>query len=293
MSCSEQTSEYIGRFAPSPTGLLHLGSLVAAIASYCDAMKNNGKWLIRIEDIDPPREITGASKGILSSLQSYGFQFPKDVLYQSTRNPAYNTVLNRLKKLNATYECKCSRSTLKNISMKKHICRDITQRYEPPFHIKCKVPNIEIDFEDQIQGQKKYYLHKCGDFVLQRSDGYFAYQLAVVSDDHFQGITHIVRGIDLLDSTPWQIYLNSLLGFNQPHYAHIPILTNDSGQKLSKQTFAKEIDNQNPLQTLMTAYNFLNQSPFSAVPKTIDQFWHHAIENWELNKIAKVHSIKI
>jgi len=293
MNHSEHTSEYIGRFAPSPTGLLHLGSLVAAVASYCDAMKNKGKWLVRIEDIDPPREIMGASKGILSTLNAYGFNFSKDVLFQSTRNQIYETILERLKKTNATYKCKCSRSTLKNISIEYHECRQKNLKFSPPFHIKCKVPNLEINFEDLIQGIKKYNLFECGDFILKRSDGYFAYQLAVVTDDYCQGVTHIVRGIDLIDSTPWQMLLNSLLGFHQPQYAHIPILTNELGQKLSKQTFAKEITHENPLQTLIKAYSFLNQSPFVETPKTINQFWQHAIKHWKLNKIAKVHSIKI
>lgn len=293
MSHVETPRQYIGRFAPSPTGLLHLGSLVAAIASYCDAKKNKGKWIVRIEDLDPPREIKGASKGILSSLKKYGFQFESNVLYQSSRHHDYKKTLDQLIKLSATYNCSCSRKTLKNLAIENHLCRTLNQTPNAPFHVKCKVPNDLICFEDKIQGQKLYQLQNCGDFVLRRSDGLFAYQLAVVTDDFYQGVTHIVRGIDLIDSTPWQIYLNSLLGYHQPQYTHIPVLTNDQGQKLSKQTFAKEIDNEKPLQTLITAYKFLNQKPFVNVPQSIDQFWQHAINHWELNKIAKVHAIKV
>ena len=293
MRQSETPEPYIGRFAPSPTGLLHLGSLVAAMASYCDAKKNKGQWLVRIEDLDPPREIKGASEGIISSLNKYGFEFDSDVLYQSSRHDTYNETLNRLKNISATYDCSCSRKTLKNLAIENHLCRTLKQRPDLPYHVKCKVPKQILRFEDKIQGPQSYQLHNCGDFVLKRSDGLFAYQLAVVADDYFQGVTNIVRGIDLIDSTPWQIFLNHLLNYHQPQYAHIPILTNDQNQKLSKQTFAQEIDNNNPLNTLLRAYKFLNQKPFPKAPQTINQFWHHAINHWELNKIAKVHAIKV
>jgi glutamyl-Q tRNA(Asp) synthetase len=294
MNHSEHQSDYIGRFAPSPTGLLHKGSLLAAMASYCDAMKNKGKWLVRIEDIDPPREISGASKGILKTLRNYGFQFQDNVLYQSTRYQAYSQILDLLKKKSIVYTCACSRSELKNKTIESHKCRNNKQSAYSPYNYKCKVPNTQIHFNDLIQGEYKTNLFQdCGDFILKRKDELFSYQLAVVVDDFHQGITHIVRGIDLIDSTPWQIYLNSILGYQQPIYAHIPILTNDKKQKLSKQTYAKEIDNNKPLETLIKTYSYLNQTPFSKTPQTIDQFWHHAISHWKLNKIAKVHEIKV
>jgi glutamyl-Q tRNA(Asp) synthetase len=294
MSHSDKQSDYVGRFAPSPTGFLHKGSLIAAIASYCDAMKNNGKWLVRIEDIDPPREISGASKGILSTLKNYGFQFHADVLYQSTRYQAYSQILDQLKEKPYVYVCACSRADLKMTTIESHICRNSKQTLSLPYNYKCKVPNTEILFNDLIQGEYITNLYQDhGDFVLKRKDKLFSYQLAVVIDDNYQGITHIVRGIDLIDSTPWQIHLNSLLGFKQPIYAHIPILTDNKGQKLSKQSHAKEIDNQKPLETLINTYQYLNQTPFSQKPQSIDQFWQHAISHWKLNKIAKVHEIKV
>ena len=294
MRDSDKSSDYIGRFAPSPTGFLHKGSLIAAIASYCDAMKNKGEWLVRIEDIDPPREITGASKGILKTLKNYGFHFKKEVLYQSSRYQAYTQILDQLKEKSVVYACACSRADLKNKTIESHICRNSILTVTPPFNYKCKVANTDIHFSDLIQGEYSANLFQdCGDFVLKRKDNLFSYQLAVVADDNYQGITHIVRGIDLIDSTPWQIYLNSLLGYKQPIYAHIPILTDDKGQKLSKQSHAKEIDNENPLETLINTYQYLNQTPFTQKPQTIDQFWRHAISHWKLNKIANVHGIKV
>jgi len=294
MSHSDKQSDYVGRFAPSPTGFLHKGSLIAAMASYCDAMKSNGKWLVRIEDIDPPREITGASEGILSTLKNYGFQFQTEILYQSTRYKAYSKILDQLKKKPNIYTCTCSRADLKKTTNDSHLCRNNQQTHLTPYNYKCRVPNAEVTFYDLIQGQYKSNLsHDCGDFVLKRKDKLFSYQLAVVIDDNYQGITHIVRGIDLIDSTPWQIHLNSLLGYKQPIYAHIPILTDHKGQKLSKQNHAKEIDNENPLEILINTYKYLNQTPFKQKPKNIDQFWQHAISHWKLNKIAKVHGIKV
>ena len=287
---------YIGRFAPSPTGLLHLGSLVAAIASYCEAIKNNGKWLVRIEDLDPPREVTGASTKIIEVLNKLGFVFEQQITFQSNpmRQAAYQVALDKLIELSAIYYCTCSRKQLKNTTLQAHQCR---QNYDIPssaYSINLKVPNKTIEFTDAIQGHQQYHLQKnCGDFIIKRKDGLFSYQIAVVVDDAFQNITNIIRGIDLIESTPWQVYLNLLLNYKQPSYGHIPILVDNAGHKLSKQTFAEEIESQDPLTILLSAHSYLNQTPFIQKPQNIKQFWQHTITHWDLNKIAKVEAIKV
>lgn len=277
-----------------------MGSLVTAIASYCDAEKNNGKWLVRIEDLDPPREVTGASKQIIKTLSNYGFEFDQNIIFQSSeyQQHKYNEALKILNSQSYTYCCSCSRAELNKQSKPIHFCRNTTtfstKAPKKPYSIKIKVPDLKISFTDKIQNKYHRNLYKdCGDFVIQRKDKLFAYQIAVVVDDYRQGITNIVRGIDLIDSTPWQIYLNRILNFNQPSYAHLPILVNNKNQKLSKQTYAKEIDNENPLEILLHAYKYLNQKPHARTPKSIDEFWQHAIDAWQLNKIPKVAMIKV
>lgn len=288
--------EYIGRFAPSPTGLLHMGSLMTALASYCDAKSNNGQWLVRIEDLDPPREVAGASLNILESLTKFGFIYGQDVIFQShlNRQKAYEEILQKLLNIGVLYYCSCSRTELKSTTIDNHICRYKIQIPHQPYSIKIKVPDEKIFFNDIVQGkQTKNLQHDCGDFVIKRKDLLFAYQIAVIADDDYQGITNIVRGIDLIDSTPWQIYLNSILGFKQAKYAHIPVLVNSQGQKLSKQTFAQEIDTKNIIDTLMIAYSYLNQKPFLKKPKNISDFWNHAINNWNINNILNIESITV
>ena len=291
-----QSSPYIGRFAPSPTGLLHMGSLLTAMASYCQAKKNHGQWLVRVEDLDPPREIAGASENIIATLVKLGFHFSPEVIYQSDqhRQNAYQVALNKLIEQSAVYYCSCSRTELKNHTIKTHTCRNQIKPPKKPYSIKLKIPNKTIEFIDKIQGHyTKNLQNDCGDFILKRKDGLFSYQIAVVVDDAYQNITDIVRGIDLIESTPWQIYLNSLLNLTQACYAHIPILVNHQGQKLSKQTCAQEIDTKNPIQALLNAYNYLNQKPIPTPPKTVNEFWQLAIDNWNINKIAKVNYIKL
>ena len=273
-----------------------MGSLVTALTSYCEAKKKGGQWVIRIEDLDPPREIAGASKNIIQTLNNLGFKFDQNIVFQShqQRQNAYQSALNTLIDKSAIYYCTCSRAELKNTNIKSHTCRNQLDKPQKAHSIKLRVVNKKVVFIDKIQGlfQKNLQID-CGDFILKRKDGFFSYQIAVVVDDDFQKITDIVRGIDLIESTPWQIHLNSLLEFKQPSYAHIPILINNQGQKLSKQTFAKEIDNENPLDVLLNAYNYLNQAPFQQKPRSVNEFWQHAINNWNINKIAKVSSIKV
>lgn len=287
---------YIGRFAPTPTGKLHTGSLYAALVSYCEAKKHNGKWLLRIEDLDPPREVRGASRSFIEELTIFGFQFDKDVVFQSqpSRQTAYQNALNKLIKNGQTYNCSCSRSQLKDVSISDHKCRNSTVIPNKPYSINLKVPNQKIGFNDIVQGYySKNLLKDCGDCVLKRKDSFFSYQLAVVVDDHFQKVSDIVRGIDLIESTPWQIHLNALLDYQQPSYAHIPILVNTVGQKLSKQTFAKEVNSNKPLEALINAYKYLNQTETVFAPKTIDEFWKRAITHWNINKLDKIKAILV
>jgi glutamyl-Q tRNA(Asp) synthetase len=287
---------YRGRFAPSPTGKLHIGSLYTAMASYCDAMKSNGDWTLRIEDLDPPREIKGASQSIIHSLSALGFEFNSKILYQSQqdRQTAYQKALQQLMLVANIYYCTCSRTKPNIDSNNQHKC--LKQKLMPnrAFSTNIHVPNQTIEFEDKIQGsyQRKLF-DDCGDFVVKRKDGLFSYQLAVVVDDHFQNINHIVRGIDLISSTPWQIYLINLLNFHIPSYSHLPILVNPENQKLSKQTFAQEVDASRPIETLIIAYKLLAQKPFPDKPNSLLEFWNHAIKHWDINKIPKLESIKV
>lgn len=255
---------YKGRFAPSPTGALHLGSLLSAVASYCDARANNGIWRVRIEDIDPLREIAGASDDILRTLERYALHWDGEVLYQSHRNAAYLAALDDLLRDGHAFFCTCSRKQLAEAgqSLYPGTCR--RQRVAPaePAAVKAIVPEEILCVEDGLQG--RFCLHfgrEAGDFVILRKEGFFAYHLAVVVDDAEQGITDIVRGRDLLDSTPYHLLLQRWLNVATPRYAHLPILTNSQGQKLSKQTFARALPSQQPGVALYRVLDLLGQQP--------------------------------
>jgi glutamyl-Q tRNA(Asp) synthetase len=230
---------YRGRFAPSPTGPLHFGSLVAATASYLDARRNHGEWLVRMEDVDKPRAMPGAADSILSDLEYFGFQWDGPVMYQSQRTDAYREALERLKAMGMAYPCGCSR---------KEIEGDIY-----PGTCANGVPPGKVARSWRVRGE--------GDFVVLRADGYFAYQLAVVVDDAAQGITDVVRGADLLDSTPRQIHLQRLLGYPTPRYTHVPVVLAADGQKLSKQTGATALDRSRAGELLWDALAFLGHDP--------------------------------
>jgi len=234
---------YIGRFAPSPSGPLHIGSLVAAVASYLDARSHNGRWLMRMEDLDPPRENRKAADQILTALEECNLYWDGEVLYQSQRYAAYQEAIDILQNQELVFACDCTRQQIQEAGgvysgtcRHRHLAAGKTA-------LRCKVAAGQIKFRDRIQGEQSQYLEKeVGDFVIKRKDGLYAYQLAVVVDDAFQDITHVVRGIDLMNSTPRQIYLQSLLGLKEPAYVHIPIIVNEQGQKLSKQHMATPID---------------------------------------------------
>lgn len=283
---------YIGRFAPTPSGGLHLGSLVAALASYLDARAAKGKWLIRIEDIDPPREVAGAADNILRTLEAYGFEWDGEVLYQSSRLAAYQATIDRLFSNGLAYACDCSRKQLENYSVYPNFCRDALK---PAIDaaIRVRVPDLNYHFTDRVQGYFAQQLaQQVGDFIIKRRDGLFAYQLAVVLDDAEQGITDIVRGADLLDSTPRQLYLQELLGYTQPNYLHVPILLGLDGHKLSKTQCSPILPVPQASALLLTALKILGQPvETSLTTATPSQILSYAITNWSVALIPKQQTI--
>ncbi len=288
---------YIGRFAPSPTGPLHFGSLVTAVASYLDARSKQGEWLLRMEDLDKPREVKGAAANILSTLEAYGFEWDDTVIYQSQRNDTYESTLAKLKVMQCVYPCTCTRKEIADSSEQTGIegviypktCLHQAIKEHHPIAWRIKTPDKSIHFNDAVYGNIKQNLcNEIGDFVLKRADGQFAYQLAVVVDDAEQGVTNVVRGADLLNSTTRQIFIQQLLGFTQPTYMHIPIVTNELGQKLSKQTLAAPIEISEANTTLWQALAFLNQNPPESLKhETIDQLWKWAIPHWQTKRIHR------
>ncbi|HEZ0885363.1 TPA: tRNA glutamyl-Q(34) synthetase GluQRS [Neisseria meningitidis] len=288
---------YTGRFAPSPTGLLHIGSLLTAAASYADARSNGGKWLVRMEDLDPPREMPGAASHILHTLEAFGFEWDGEVAYQSRRYALYEETLCRLKTAGLVYPCHCSRKDWQAGARRgadgfvyNGRCRHPGQRpalqgKHPAWRI--RVPDRDIGFSDGIVGGYAQNLAgDIGDFVLLRADGYWAYQLAVVADDAEQGVTHIVRGQDLLVSTPRQIYLQQCLGVPTPQYAHLPLLTNAQGQKWSKQTLAPALDLNRREQLLRQVFRYLNlpEAPEADRPAELLDW---AVAHWDMGKVPK------
>lgn len=231
---------YTGRFAPSPTGPLHIGSLIAAVGSYCDARAAGGRWLVRMEDTDPPRIMPGAADTLLRQLEGYGFEWEGEVLWQSQRSDAYLAALAQLQAQGDIFWCDCSRTTLARLGASAYpgFCRSHTA-LRPDAAIRLRVPDGIVQFRDLVFGaQAENVREAVGDFVLRRRDSLFSYQLAVVVDDAAQGITHVVRGADLLDNTARQIVLQRRLGVPMPDYLHLPLAVHPDGSKLSKQTHA-------------------------------------------------------
>lgn len=280
---------YRGRFAPSPTGFLHLGSLVTALGSFLQARSQRGEWLVRMEDLDLPRNQAGAADDILFTLEACGLEWDGAVLYQTSRNEIYFEILDSLK--DHIFPCGCSRKELQyNQGLYDGRCRNGIPFGKTPRTIRLKVPDQIISFEDLIQGSFQQNLQKeVGDFVIKRADGSFAYQLAVVIDDAMQNITEVVRGCDLLDSTPRQIYLQSLLKYPTPNYLHLPIITNALGQKLSKQTLAQPIDKKNPHFALFQSLQYLGQHPpLDLLNSKVETILEWAISHWEVSKIPRL-----
>jgi len=288
-----EPARYRGRFAPSPTGPLHLGSLLAAVASYLDALANAGEWLVRIEDVDGPRTVPGAADTILRTLERHGLEWSGPVVRQSERTHLYREALERLDQAGRTFRCTCSRSTLADEPVYPGTCRARRSPATHDFATRIRVDDVEVSFEDAIQGRFAQVLARdVGDFVVLRRDGYFAYQLAVVVDDAEQRIDRIVRGADLLDNTPRQLFLYDALALARPRYAHVPVLLGRDGQKLSKQTFAASVDRRDPVENIVTILDLLGQRPPSALRREpIDRALAWAVANWSLAEVPKCRAL--
>lgn len=276
-------SSYRGRFAPSPTGKLHMGSLVTALASYLDAKAQAGRWLVRIEDLDPPREIAAASDWILQALDTLGLHWDETVLYQSQRGEAYRAALEHLRAAGLLFACRCSRQDLAHTEgLYPGTCRHLALA-DDDCALRCRVATYPCEFHDRLQGFHSQDLEcDCGDFVVRRKDGPIAYQLAVVVDDAHQGITDVVRGLDLLDSTPRQCYLQQVLQLPALRYAHVPLLVDTHQQKLSKQQQAPAPNLDQPGATLWQALHLLRQQPpleLRSEPPAVLLAW--AIRHWQ------------
>ena len=285
---------YRGRFAPSPTGPLHFGSLVAAVGSYLEAKSHDGEWLVRIENLDTPREVPSSSGEILCALEALGMEWDHDVIYQSRRNSAYQTALAILDKQGLVYTCTCTRKEIADSSITgisgpvySGTCRNSLPNRKQLGALRVRTDNYLVEFKDALQGLVSQRLERdTGDFVLRRADGIYAYQLAVVVDDAEQGITHVVRGADLIDSTPRQIYLQKLLGYPTPAHMHLPVVINNQGKKLSKQTLAAPLDVSNPVAQLIAIVSFLGQKPpAELLENSVSSFWKWAVKNWHSEKI--------
>jgi glutamyl-Q tRNA(Asp) synthetase len=284
---------YIGRFAPTPSGYLHFGSLVAALASYLDARAVGGRWLLRIEDLDPPREVPGAQAAILTTLESYGFEWDGPVMRQSERHAAYAEVLQRWLSQGLAYACSCSRKQLEAYQgIYPGLCRNAGHPWTDTA-IRLRVPELTYQFIDRVQGPFAQHLgREVGDFVIRRRDGLYAYQLAVVIDDAAQGINAIVRGADLLDSTPRQLYLQELLGVPTPSYLHVPLITQPDGHKLGKSYRAPPLPIAQARPLLLRALRALGQAaPAQLLDLSPSAILQWAARHWQPEQIPRVLSL--
>ena len=282
---------YIGRFAPSPTGPLHLGSLCTALASFLQARSHKGVWLLRIDDLDTPRNIKGSADSILKTLEAFGLLWDGRVVYQSRYLDVYNDILDQLAKNNLIYPCTCSRKTLTDIY--SGVCRNKQGLPNSSYSLRIKTDHRFISFEDELQGLIAHNLAEHdGDFILKRKDRIIAYQFAVVVDDDLQQVNHVVRGFDLLDSTPKQIYLQQILGLKTPGYMHVPVITDESGYKLSKQTLATAVDVKNPQTVIFKLLVLLKQNPpIELLHAPLTELLAWAIEHWNPSVLKNFHTL--
>ncbi len=292
----DPASSYVGRFAPSPTGPLHFGSLVAALASFCDARACGGAWHVRIEDVDAPRSRPGATRAILATLERYGMPWDGAVVHQTQRTAAYEAALAALAAQGDVYPCTCTRRELASAPVGAGgervypgTCRGGPRGgASSACAYRLRVRDAVIGFTDVLQGpQRQDLAHDVGDFVVRRADGLFAYQLAVVVDDAALGVTTVVRGADLLSSTPRQIYLQQRLGLPTPTYLHVPVAINVAGEKLSKQTEAMALP-ADPVPALLAAWRFLDQPMPEARPASAPAFMQHALRAWSRRALPPV-----
>lgn len=293
---SASHARYRGRFAPSPTGPLHFGSLIAALGSYLEARARAGEWLVRIEDLDTPRAVPGATGEILRALEACGMHWDGTIVYQSARTDAYHAAVHALRQRGMVYPCACSRREIADSALAgiegpvyQGSCRAGLPNDRKARALRIRTDGAHIEFTDLLQGTiLQDVTARVGDFVLYRADRVYAYQLAVVVDDAEQGITDIVRGADLLDSTPRQIHIQQLLGLPRPRYLHLPVAVNAAGEKLSKQTRAAPVDCERPAAALVDALRFLGQDPpehlrAAGAGEVLD--W--ALENWRIERVPR------
>ncbi|MGK0247327.1 MAG: glutamyl-Q tRNA(Asp) synthetase [Oleispira sp.] len=290
--------DYIGRFAPSPTGPLHFGSLLAALASYLDAKFHHGQWLVRIEDIDPPREVLGATDLILKTLEIYGLYSEQNIIYQSQRSDVYQHALDQLIQQKSVFPCTCSRKQLADgAGIHFGNCHSLaqesaSQQFAWRFDSKFATPNppSHASFYDHLQGNfSQSVAESIGDFVVRRKDQLWAYQLAMVVDDFQQGVTHVVRGIDLIDSTLRQNMLQYALNYPVPEYAHIPVACAENGQKLSKQNLAPGLDLDNPQVAIWRALAWLRQKPPENLrAASVKEMLSWAVAHWQPLRLQHV-----
>ena len=283
------TTSYIGRFAPSPSGRLHFGSAVAAIASYVQARYQGGVWHLRIDDLDPPREQSGAAQQILSDLESLGLEWDGPVVYQSQQSEFYDAALAALDTAGFAFSCSCTRKQLGG-KIYPGTCRNGLKAGSAERTIRVKVGSKCVSFDDIARGpQTQNLATEVGDFVLRRADGYYAYHLAVVIDDARLGASEIVRGVDLLESTGRQIHLQHLFGYETPRYCHIPVVLNERGTKLSKQSFAKPIAGLNAADVLSEALDFLGfRPPKEIYASSTREILDWAIQVWDINAMTRL-----
>ena len=296
---ADQPPSYRGRFAPSPTGPLHFGSLIAAVGSFLEARTQGGEWLVRMEDVDTPREVAGAADHILRTLEMLGLEWDGQVLYQSQRTQAYRHALDELRRTEAVYPCSCSRREINKLAERgpdgavyPGTCRNGVAFGRDPKSWRVRVDR-PVRYRDRLQGL--YYVdlgRQSGDFVVLRADGIFAYQLAVVVDDAEQQINSVVRGTDLLGSTGRQIHLQRLLGLPMPDYLHLPIAVDDQGRKLSKQTRALAVDAGAGAAALVPVLRFLGQNPPPELSRApLAEFWAWALAHWDVRQVPAVRAL--
>ncbi len=301
LTSSKPDNTYRGRFAPSPTGPLHFGSLIAAVASYLDAKSNNGQWLLRIENIDPPREQAKASEQIIKILDDFGFEWDEKVIFQADNESYFDEIINSLISSGKAYYCNCSRKEIAAISKRTPAgmiypgtCRNggLTNKNRQP-SIRIKTSRQEFAITDIIQGEILQNIQNIsGDFIIKRADKLIAYNLAVVVDDYLSGITDVIRGYDLILCTSQQIHLQKVLNYHTPRYGHIPIAVDSENKKLSKQNLAQPITTHNIHQQIFNALVFLGQTPPKHLDKNnLKQIWEWAINNWNVSNIPKTDAI--
>lgn len=285
------STSYRGRFAPTPSGPLHFGSLVAALGSYLDARAVGGRWLVRIEDIDPPRCPQGADATILRQLERFGLQWDETLCWQHNRHDAYQQALDQLIDQRLAYPCSCSRKQWQSHAIYPGWCRDGLREPDKPvaWRLRSDLAKRPIVWQDRLFGAQQFDPVALGDVVLKRKDGLWAYQLAVVVDDAEQGITDVVRGLDLLDNTPWQRQLQSALKLPEPRYLHLPLVVTPDGQKLSKQNLAPALaeDEDGRRRQLFQALQALDQAPPAALatePPASQLHW--AVAHWAIERLS-------